>query len=155
MTAVVVLVFVGVWLFGLALMTRIDAGLARLKPESPARGEKLPEADAPLLFCDDEAMAEAVHERVPELMIRRTAELPPNARPRVLIALLSDDTDNLLLCRLARRARAGCVTVARCGDPTFLPVFKRAQVSRVLIDPPTPQGILSIVREGTVLCASA
>ncbi|MEG0125886.1 MAG: hypothetical protein RR653_05250 [Clostridia bacterium] len=155
MAALVVLGLMGLGLLGYALLQKLNA---LGKQSKPALYEKPDETEAPLVFFEDEKqcaeLTPALDCLFPDRRMLPIPDIPANARPRAVIALLADDADNLLLCTRAMRIRKDCITLACCHEPTLAPLFAQKKITHVLRAPPTNQALLAILQGGTNSCTN-
>lgn len=136
--AVLIIAMIGVFAFGLYLMKCIDVFLAG--GESNSKSDNLVQKDV-LLFCDHdcgnteiEKLIKTLGEEPFSLDIVDSPGIPSNSRYGVVIALSSNDMDNLMLCAVAKHTHGDNYTIAKCNDRLYESIFRRQDVDALVYD---------------------
>lgn len=140
MPVLIILVSIVLVILGYRFARQVDMFTgAELRPEKP----RPPETEVLLfgpsaLLIDLEALLRGNNISYLEL----TVPLIPAGVPFLAMIALSDsETENILLCREARRLAENVFTLARCPDPIYRWLFEQEGIDCVMIRSPSADAI--------------
>ena len=146
MIVLIIVVSVGVLLYGYLLMQRLDRFIERggfaKEPDDPAEMDILLYGELEML----EEMRRALDDARIRCDLTAEPEIPDSAAYRWIAALSKDDASNLLVCLAARRKNKDIRTMAKCNDRIYEDVFRRMGVTVVLHGDPTANRILACLK---------
>lgn len=146
MIVLVIVVSVGVLLYGYLLMQRLDRFIERggfaKEPDEPAEMDILLYGELEML----DEMRRALDDARVRYDLTAEPEVPDAAAYRWIAALSKDDESNLLVCLAARRKNNGIRTMAKCNDRVYEDVFRQTGITVVLHGDATVHRILACLK---------